>query len=61
MNLLHLDSSALGAASVSRQLTAEIVARQKALHPDMVVTYRDLLGDVPQKYGRARAELVGSE
>jgi FMN-dependent NADH-azoreductase len=45
MNLLHLDSSALGAASVSRQLTAEIVARQKALHPDMVVTYRDLAAD----------------
>ncbi|WP_457422096.1 FMN-dependent NADH-azoreductase [Roseateles sp. P5_E7] len=45
MQLLHLDSSALGAASVSRQLTAEIVARQKALHPDIRVTYRDLAAD----------------
>ncbi|KQV60068.1 FMN-dependent NADH-azoreductase [Pelomonas sp. Root1217] len=45
MQLLHLDSSALGAASVSRQLTAEIVARQKALHPDIAVTYRDLAAD----------------
>lgn len=27
MQLLHLDSSVLGAASVSRQLSAEIVAR----------------------------------
>lgn len=45
MKLLHLDSSALGAASVSRQLTAEIVARQKALHPDIAVTYRDLAAD----------------
>ena len=45
MKLLHLDSSVLGAASVSRQLTAEIVARQRALHPDVDVTYRDLAAD----------------
>lgn len=45
MKLLHLDSSALGAASVSRQLTAEIVARQKALYPHIAVTYRDLAAD----------------
>jgi FMN-dependent NADH-azoreductase len=45
MQLLHLDSSALGAASVSRQLTSEIVARQRALHPDILVTYRDLAVD----------------
>jgi FMN-dependent NADH-azoreductase len=45
MQVLHLDSSALGAASVSRQLTSEIVARQRALHPDIEVTYRDLAAD----------------
>ena len=45
MQLLHLDSSALGAASVSRQLTSEIVARQRALHPGLQVTYRDLAAD----------------
>jgi FMN-dependent NADH-azoreductase len=45
MKLLHLDSSALGAASVSRQLTSEIVARQRALHADMEVTYQDLAAD----------------
>ena len=45
MQVLHLDSSALGAASVSRQLTSEIVARQRALHPDIKVTYRDLAAD----------------
>lgn len=45
MKLLHLDSSALGAASVSRQLTSEIVARQHALHPGIQVTYRDLAAD----------------
>ena len=42
MKLLHIDSSILGQHSVSRTLSAEIVARQKALHPGLTVTYRDL-------------------
>jgi len=45
MKLLHLDSSVLGANSVSRRLSAEIVARQKALHSSLAVTYRDLSVD----------------
>lgn len=45
MQLLHLDSSVLGAASVSRQLSAELVARQQALHPGLQVVYRDLAAD----------------
>jgi FMN-dependent NADH-azoreductase len=45
MNLLHLDSSVLGAASVSRRLSAEIVARHKALHPGLKVVSRDLAAD----------------
>ena len=45
MKLLHLDSSVLGAYSVSRQLSSEIVARQIALHPAINVTYRDLAAD----------------
>jgi len=45
MQVLHLDSSALGAASVSRQLTSGIVARQRALHPDAQVVHRDLAAD----------------
>jgi FMN-dependent NADH-azoreductase len=45
MQVLHLDSSALGAMSVSRQLTAQIVARHLALYPDAKVTYRDLAAD----------------
>jgi FMN-dependent NADH-azoreductase len=45
MQLLHLDSSVLGAASVSRRLTAEIVARHRALHPSLQVTSRDLAAD----------------
>lgn len=45
MKLLHLDSSALGTASVSRQLSAEIVARQRALYPRIKVISRDLAAD----------------
>ena len=42
MKLLHIDSSILGQNSVSRTLTAEIVAHQRRLHPGLEVTYRDL-------------------
>ncbi len=45
MKLLHLDSSILGAHSVSRALSADIVAKQNELHPNLVVTYRDLAAD----------------
>jgi FMN-dependent NADH-azoreductase len=45
MNLLHIDSSVLGANSASRALSAEIVARQRALHPGLKVTHRDLAAD----------------
>jgi FMN-dependent NADH-azoreductase len=42
MKLLHVDSSILGQGSVSRILSAEIAATQKALHPGLEVPYRDL-------------------
>jgi FMN-dependent NADH-azoreductase len=45
MQLLHLDSSVLGTNSVSRTLSAEIVARQAALHPGLNVVRRDLAAD----------------
>ncbi|MFZ6654862.1 FMN-dependent NADH-azoreductase [Undibacterium sp. TJN19] len=45
MQLLHLDSSILGTASVSRQLSSEIVARLQALHPGIQLSYRDLATD----------------
>ncbi|MGE8209302.1 MAG: FMN-dependent NADH-azoreductase [Stenotrophomonas rhizophila] len=45
MKLLHLDSSMLGAASVSRQISREIVSRLKHLHPGAVVITRDLASD----------------
>jgi FMN-dependent NADH-azoreductase len=42
MKLLHIDSSILGPNSVSRTLTAEIVAQQRRLHPEIEMIYRDL-------------------
>lgn len=45
MKLLHVDSSILGPHSVSRLLSAEIVAQQHSLHPGIKVIYRDLAAD----------------
>ena len=42
MKLLHLDSSALGAGSVTRELSAAIVARWQDALPGLETTYRDL-------------------
>ena len=56
MKLLHIDSAITGEQSVSRKLSAEIVAHLTASTPDIAVTYRDLvaaplghptLGDMP--------------
>lgn len=42
MKLLHIDSSALGANSVTRELSAAIVARWRDALPGLSVEYRDL-------------------
>ncbi len=42
MKLLHIDSSILGDHSVSRQLTAAIVARLQEATPDLEILRRDL-------------------
>ena len=42
MKLLHIDSAATGAGSVTRELTAAIVARWQEAVPGLSVTYRDL-------------------
>lgn len=42
MKLLHIDSSALGGYSVSRQLTADIVAELKRATPNLAIHYHDL-------------------
>jgi FMN-dependent NADH-azoreductase len=43
MKLLHLDSSILGENSVSRSVSAAVVEQLKSAHPDLQVTYRDLV------------------
>jgi FMN-dependent NADH-azoreductase len=43
MQLLHIDSSISGEQSVSRQLTASIVAHLKHTTPDLEIIYRDLV------------------
>lgn len=45
MKLLHLDSSITGDGSVSRQLSASIVARLRAADPALDISYRDLAAD----------------
>ena len=42
MKLLHIDSAATGAGSVTRELTAAIVARWQDAVPGLSVTHRDL-------------------
>ncbi len=68
MNLLHIDSSIMGGYSVSRQLSAAVVAKLKASNPGVVETYRDL-GENPLPYltgahlmaGRSPASEIGAE
>ena len=45
MKLLHVDASILGEGSVSRQLSAAIVARLRQAHPGIAVTHYDLGAD----------------
>lgn len=45
MKLLHIDASILGQASVSRQLSAAIVAHLRAADPKLKVHYTDLAAE----------------
>lgn len=45
MQLLHIDSSILGDASASRQLSREVADAWRASHAELSVNYRDLAGD----------------
>jgi FMN-dependent NADH-azoreductase len=47
MKLLHIDSSPLAGASVSRALTRKTVAQWQASHPGTTVDYLDLAVDAP--------------
>lgn len=50
MKLLHVDSSILGTQSVSRQLTAELVAEWRTSHPATQVQYLDLAVNAPSHF-----------
>lgn len=52
MKLLHVDSSINGDNSVSRKLTADIVAQWVADRPDTVVDYLDLAVQTPPHLSR---------
>jgi FMN-dependent NADH-azoreductase len=45
MQLLHVDSSILGANSASRQLTADVVEAERRRVPELEVVYRDLAAE----------------
>ena len=45
MNVLHIDSGILGDNSVSRRLSAAVVAQIKAEQPDATITYRDVVAN----------------
>lgn len=45
MKLLHIDSAITGDGSVSRRLTADIVARLRRGDPSLETTYRDLAAE----------------
>jgi FMN-dependent NADH-azoreductase len=55
-HILQIDSSILGDHSVSRQLTAAIVARLRAVAPDAILAYRDVAANpLPQYTGAVAA------
>lgn len=41
-HILHIDTSPRSARSISRSLTEEFIRIWKQVHPDDVITYRDL-------------------
>jgi len=62
MKLLHLDSSALADNSVTRELSAAVVAHWRALHPGLQVEYRDLDSEpLPHLTGQSLAKADPAE
>ena len=59
MKLLHVDSSILGSYSVSRQLTAEIVAEWRKSRADTTVEYLDLALNAPSHFGADAIAIKG--
>jgi FMN-dependent NADH-azoreductase len=59
MKLLHVDSSILGAHSVSRQLTADIVAKWCENHPGTTVEHLDLAVNAPNHFSADAIAIKG--
>lgn len=58
MKILHLDSSALGGHSVTRELSAAVVAGLQTEHGNIDISYRDLDSNpVPHLTGEALAKV----
>lgn len=60
MKLLHLDSSILGDASASRQLSRDVVKAWSAAESDVQVTYRDLASDALSHLSAASLVAAGT-
>ncbi len=60
MKLLHLDSSILGDASASRQLSRDVVKAWRAAESDVQVTYRDLASDALSHLSAASLVAAGT-
>ena len=60
MKLLHLDSSILGDASASRQLSRSVVEAWGAVTADAQVTYRDLASDALSHFSAATLVAAGT-
>ena len=60
MNLLHLDSSILGDASASRQLSRAVVEAWGVVAPNAQVTYRDLASDAISHLSAASLVTAGT-
>lgn len=58
MKILQIDSSVLGDASVSRQLTKATVDAWKARYPQAELVYRDLAAAPPEHLSAERAAVV---
>lgn len=62
MKLLHIDSSALGATSVTRELSAAVAARWLDAVPGLSIDYRDLDADpIAHLTGRSLAKADPAE
>jgi len=62
MKLLHLDSSALGDNSVTRELSAAVVNHWRDLQPGLQVEYRDLDREpIPHLTGQSLAKADAAE